>query len=68
MIASLWPTCYENLRELLALSPVCGVTKRRGEGMRSSKVRYAVVGLGHIAQVAVLPAFEHATGGLPLAL
>jgi glucose-fructose oxidoreductase len=23
-------------------------------------VRYAVVGLGHIAQVAVLPAFEHA--------
>src|SRR5689334_5203198 len=24
------------------------------------KVRYAVVGLGHIAQVAVLPAFEHA--------
>lgn len=26
----------------------------------NSKVRYAVVGLGHIAQVAVLPAFEHA--------
>jgi predicted dehydrogenase len=25
------------------------------------KVRYAVVGLGHIAQVAVLPAFAHAT-------
>ena len=24
------------------------------------KVRYAVVGLGHIAQVAVLPAFAHA--------
>ena len=24
------------------------------------KVRYAVVGLGHIAQVAVLPAFKHA--------
>ena len=24
------------------------------------KIRYAVVGLGHIAQVAVLPAFEHA--------
>ena len=27
----------------------------------SRKVRYAVVGLGHIAQVAVLPAFAHAT-------
>ncbi len=26
----------------------------------SKKVRYAVVGLGHIAQVAVLPAFSHA--------
>lgn len=24
------------------------------------KIRYAVVGLGHIAQVAMLPAFEHA--------
>jgi predicted dehydrogenase len=28
---------------------------------RSGPVRYAVVGLGHIAQVAVLPAFAHAT-------
>ena len=27
---------------------------------RSRKIRYAVVGLGHIAQVAVLPAFAHA--------
>ena len=27
---------------------------------RSASVRYAVVGLGHIAQVAVLPAFAHA--------
>lgn len=27
---------------------------------RGGKVRYAVVGLGHIAQVAVLPAFAHA--------
>ena len=25
------------------------------------KIRYAVVGLGHIAQVAILPAFKHAT-------
>ena len=29
--------------------------------MKTAKVRYAVVGLGHIAQVAVLPAFAHAT-------
>ena len=28
--------------------------------MAQSKVRYAVVGLGHIAQAAVLPAFAHA--------
>jgi glucose-fructose oxidoreductase len=28
--------------------------------MQAKKVRYAVVGLGHIAQVAVLPAFHHA--------
>ena len=28
---------------------------------RTRKIRYAVVGLGHIAQVAVLPAFAHAT-------
>jgi predicted dehydrogenase len=27
---------------------------------KGSKVRYAVVGAGHIAQVAVLPAFAHA--------
>src|SRR3954463_8285613 len=27
---------------------------------RSAPVRYAIVGLGHIAQVAVLPAFAHA--------
>ena len=26
---------------------------------RIQKIRYAVVGLGHIAQVAVLPAFDH---------
>jgi predicted dehydrogenase len=34
-----------------------GTRQRR----RRRKVRYAVVGLGHIAQVAVLPAFAHAT-------
>jgi predicted dehydrogenase len=29
--------------------------------MSSEKVRFGVIGLGHIAQVAVLPAFKHAT-------
>lgn len=29
--------------------------------MQNKKVRYAVAGLGHIAQVAVLPAFKHAS-------
>jgi glucose-fructose oxidoreductase len=28
--------------------------------MPEKKVRYAVVGLGHIAQAAVLPGFQHA--------
>ena len=38
------------------------MTTARRSGSRGShqKVRYAVVGLGHIAQVAVLPAFAHA--------
>jgi glucose-fructose oxidoreductase len=38
---------------------------RRGKSQR--KVRYAVVGLGHIAQVAVLPAFAHARRNSTLA-
>jgi glucose-fructose oxidoreductase len=33
-----------------------------------SKVRYAVVGLGHIAQVAVLPAFKSARNSELVAL
>ena len=31
-----------------------------------TKVRYAVIGLGHIAQIAVLPAFAHARGSSEL--
>ena len=33
---------------------------------RKSKIRYAVVGLGHIAQAAVLPAFENASANSEL--
>jgi len=36
---------------------VVEIARRGGE----KRIRYAVVGLGHIAQVAVLPAFAHAT-------
>ena len=35
--------------------------------VRAKTIRYAVVGLGHIAQVAVLPAFAHARGNSTLA-
>ena len=35
--------------------------------MATKKIRYAVVGLGHIAQVAVLPAFAHASANSELA-
>ncbi len=36
--------------------------------MKSKKIRYAVVGLGHIAQTAVLPAFKHAKNSELVAL
>jgi glucose-fructose oxidoreductase len=35
-------------------------SSRRPRDGQTSRIRYAVVGLGHIAQVAVLPAFAHA--------
>lgn len=38
-----------------------------GSSRRAKKIRYAVVGLGHIAQVAVLPAFSHARKNSTLA-
>jgi predicted dehydrogenase len=37
-----------------------GPTRRGKAAARRGPIRYAVVGLGHIAQVAVLPAFAHA--------
>src|SRR5687767_2469623 len=36
------------------------VQQKKSPHASSRKVRYAVIGLGHIAQVAVLPAFAHA--------
>jgi predicted dehydrogenase len=39
-----------------------------GSGVADKKVRYAVVGLGHIVQVAVLPAFAHAENSELVAL
>ena len=36
--------------------------------VRKGKIRYAVVGLGHLAQVAVLPAFAHAKNSELVAL
>lgn len=36
------------------------MVRRRSGSSRPHKVRYAVIGLGHIAQAAVLPAFKHA--------
>src|SRR5262245_992595 len=40
-------------------------TSRKTKARRATQVRYAVVGLGHIAKVAVLPAFANA-GNSPL--
>jgi len=39
---------------------------RRREGQSQKKIRYAVVGLGHLAQVAVLPAFKNASSNSTL--
>ena len=40
--------------------------KRRVRVRQAKRIRYAVVGLGHIAQVAVLPAFAHAASNSQL--
>lgn len=34
---------------------------QKGFGMKQKKIRYAVVGLGHISQTAILPAFKNAS-------
>jgi predicted dehydrogenase len=40
--------------------PVRTSSRDQRENVMKKRIRYAVVGLGHIAQTAVLPAFEHA--------
>jgi len=42
-------------------------TLERRTHSRQAAVRYAVIGLGHIAQAAILPAFAHAKGNSKLA-
>jgi glucose-fructose oxidoreductase len=49
-------------------SQLCGRIKRRVSEKKAGPVRYAVVGLGHIAQVAVLPAFCRAGNSRLVAL
>ncbi|MGA8540236.1 MAG: Gfo/Idh/MocA family oxidoreductase, partial [Terriglobales bacterium] len=41
---------------------------RRGKQESTKKIRYAVVGLGHLAQVAVLPAFANTTNSELIAI
>ena len=43
-----------------SVSTKTSIVRRTKSPPRETPVRYAVVGLGHIAQVAVLPAFAHA--------
>ena len=50
-------TCGSGLALALLEQPVI---MNNGHRYLSGKIRYAVVGLGHIAQNAILPAFEHA--------
>jgi predicted dehydrogenase len=44
------------------------MARKNGKGRSRRQVGYAVIGLGHIAQAAVLPAFGHATSSRLVAL
>src|SRR5262245_40650342 len=44
------------------------MTRTQSIPSRTRKIRYAVLGLGHIAQAAVLPAFKHARNSALAAL
>jgi predicted dehydrogenase len=49
-----------NLRTITGISKITSLG-RKHRRRPTGPIRYAVVGLGHIAQVAVLPAFQHAS-------
>jgi hypothetical protein len=61
--------CEIHIRDLNLYVPSDQRRSPRNTIMTNSKdkIRYAVVGLGHIAQVAVLPAFRHAKRNSTLA-
>src|SRR5207302_9308282 len=43
-------------------------TGKKLKRQKAKTVRYAIVGMGHIAQIAVLPAFKHASNSKLVAL
>ena len=51
---------YAQMSALPSLPDFIGWTHPIHRDVVKKKIRYAVVGLGHIAQTAVLPAFKHA--------
>ena len=56
-------------RVFIGSSDVAGIemtTSRKTKTPRSAQIRYAVAGVGHIAQVAVLPAIAHAASNSQL--
>jgi hypothetical protein len=55
-------------QDLLLVQRDHHVTEFVGTKRMKEKVRYAVIGLGHIAQTAVLPAFAHAENSELVAL
>jgi glucose-fructose oxidoreductase len=54
-----WQMSARSLQSGAPMTTVRFPEGSNGEGPSSGKVRYAVVGLGRIAQAAILPAFEH---------
>ncbi len=54
------PTRRTRLRSASSASRDLGITRRKNQANTSAKVRYALIGLGHIAQVAALPGILNA--------
>jgi predicted dehydrogenase len=48
-------------------APAARRSRRGGRDARRKRIRYAVIGLGYIAQIAVLPAFKNARANSQLA-